>query len=67
MENDKLLSGIEDTLYIPLIARIYVSENFPEFFYDKRALSLKQYIPENNIVNNSNEFFIWQVFVDNIQ
>ena len=56
MENDKLLNGVEDTLYIPLIARIYVSEKFPKFFYDKKALSLKQYIPENNIVNNSNEY-----------
>ncbi|MFT4452539.1 class I SAM-dependent methyltransferase [Parvimonas sp. G1425] len=54
---DNLLSGVEDTLYIPLVARIYVSENFPEFFYDKKALSLKQYIPTNLIEKNASEYF----------
>lgn len=34
MEN--LLSGVEDTLYIPLVARIYVSEKFPKFFMMKK-------------------------------
>ena len=43
MEN--LLSGVEDTLYIPLAARIYASEKFPKFFYDEKALSLNEYIP----------------------
>lgn len=55
MEN--LLSGVEDTLYIPLVARIYVSEKFPKFFYDEKALSLKQYIPKNLIEKNANEYF----------
>ena len=45
MNVENLLNGIEDTLYIPLVARIYVSEKFPEFFYDEKALSLKRYIP----------------------
>lgn len=57
MEQNNLLSGVEDTLYIPLIARIYVSENFPDFFYDEKALSLKQYIPANSIESNTTEYF----------
>ncbi|WP_197035195.1 hypothetical protein [Oceanivirga salmonicida] len=46
VDKNKLLSGVEDTLYIPLAARIYVSEKFPQFFYDEKALSLKQVIPK---------------------
>lgn len=55
MEN--VLNGVEDTLYIPLSARIYASEKFPEFFYDERALSLKPYIPTDSINNNTTEYF----------
>ena len=55
MEN--LLSGVEDTLYIPLVARIYVSEKFLKFFYDEKALSLKPHIPKNLIEKNANEYF----------
>ena len=57
MEEKNTLKGVEDTLYIPLIARIYASEKFPKFFYDEKALSLKQYIPENSIEKNSIEYF----------
>ena len=38
MNEKNLLNGVEDTLYIPLAARIYASEKFPEFFYDEKAL-----------------------------
>ena len=57
MEEKNTLSGVEDTLYIPLIARIYASEEFSSFFYDKKALSLKQHIPANCIEKNSIEYF----------
>lgn len=57
MGAENLLNGVEDTLYIPLVARIYASENFPNFFYDEKALSLKQYIPTDSIENNSTEYF----------
>ena len=57
MSVENLLNGVEDTLYIPLVARIYVSENFPEFFYDEKALSLKAYIPANLIEKNASEYF----------
>lgn len=52
-----LFSGVSDTLYIPLAARIYVSEKFPDFFYDEKALSLKQHIPTSNIESNTTEYF----------
>ena len=57
MNEKNLLNGVEDTLYIPLAARIYASEKFPEFFYDEKALSLKQYIPTDNIEKNTTEYF----------
>lgn len=57
MNAGNLLDGIEDTLYIPLAARIYVSEKFPKFFYDEKALSLKIHVPTDNIDNNTTEYF----------
>lgn len=50
------LEGVADTLYIPLASRIYVSKHFPEYFYDKKALSLEQYIPGDMIQKNSSEY-----------
>lgn len=57
MNTENLLNGVEATLYIPLVARIFVSEKFPDFFYDKKALSLKQYIPTDRIEKNTIEYF----------
>ncbi len=37
--------GVADTIFIPLFARCYVSEHFPEYFFDEKALSLKSEIP----------------------
>ena len=34
------LQGIEDTLFIPMEARIYSSKYFPEYFYNEKALEL---------------------------
>ena len=52
-----ILNGVEDTLYIPLVGRIYATKKFPEFFYDEKALSLDLYIPTKSIEKNSNEYF----------
>ena len=41
------LQGIEDTLFIPMEARIYSSKYFPEYFYDEKALELEKKIPGN--------------------
>ena len=57
MNEKNILKGVEDTLYIPLEARIYASKNFPEFFYDEKALSLGKHIPTNDINENSTEYF----------
>ncbi|MDO4852717.1 MAG: class I SAM-dependent methyltransferase [Clostridia bacterium] len=51
------LEGVADTLYIPLTARIYVSEHFPEYFYDEKALSLKGEMPYAEIAAKSSEYF----------
>ena len=42
----KELKGVVDTLYFPLYARIEISKNFPEYFYDERALSIEALLPE---------------------
>lgn len=57
MDKTDILSGVEDTLYIPLAARIYATEHFPDFFYDEKALSLKKHIPTDSIDSNTTEYF----------
>ncbi len=52
----KKLSGVPDTLFIPLMARIYISKRFPEYFYDEKALSLESHIPQNIITEKSSEY-----------
>lgn len=52
----KKFEGVEDTLYIPLAGRIYTSKNFPEYFYDKKALELEQQIPYFYIREKSSEY-----------
>ena len=39
------LQGIADTLYIPLVARIIVSKQFPDYFRDEKALELEANLP----------------------
>lgn len=36
---------IEDTLFIPLLGRIYASERYPHILYDKSVLNLKLQLP----------------------
>lgn len=49
--------GVADTLYIPLTARIYVSEHFPEYFHDEKAVSLKAEMPYEEIAAKSSEYY----------
>ena len=51
------LKGVEDTLFIPLVGRIYASKNFKEYFYDEKALALEQYIKDDKIKQNTGEYF----------
>ena len=39
------LQGVADTTYIPMVARIYATERFPEYFRDATALKLRDRIP----------------------
>jgi O-methyltransferase involved in polyketide biosynthesis len=47
---------VADTLFIPLEARIFASKKFPEYFYDAKALSLEEHIPDNSIREKSSEY-----------
>lgn len=38
---------IEDTLFVPMLGRIYAGENFPGILNDSKALELKEKLPEN--------------------
>lgn len=53
------LQGVADTTYIPLVARIYVTEHFPEFFCDEKAVEVGKKIPPealNRIRKKSSEY-----------
>lgn len=48
--------GVEDTLFIPLTGRIYVSKKFPEYFFDKKALEMESLIKHHPIEKRSSEY-----------
>ena len=48
--------GVPDTLFIPLAARIFASERFPEYFHDEKALTLRGCIADGSIARNSSEY-----------
>ena len=39
-------STMEDTLFVPMLGRIYASENFPDILMDRKALELKERLPK---------------------
>lgn len=49
-------SGVSNTLFIPLTARIYVSKRFPNYFYDGKCLEIEKLIPEELLVSKSNQY-----------
>ena len=49
-------SKVQDTLFIPLTARILISQRFPEYFYDKRAMNLSYLQQIKKINNKSSEY-----------
>ncbi|MFI3229115.1 MAG: class I SAM-dependent methyltransferase [Bacillota bacterium] len=49
MSNEKF-SGVDDTLFIPLAARVEGCIRFPQYFYDKKSLELKE-LPQVTAVN----------------
>lgn len=46
------LGKIERTLFVPLRGRIYASEHFPAILYDRKAILLKEKLPENIFEND---------------
>lgn len=38
---------VEDTLFVPMLGRIYASEHFPHILHDQKALELKSKLPAN--------------------
>ena len=38
--------GVANTLFVPLVARIAISKEFPEYFCDPKALELEPFLPE---------------------
>ena len=46
------LGVLEDTLFIPMLGRIYASEHCPQILYDKKALELKNKPPLDLIEQN---------------
>ena len=48
--------GVEDTLFIPLTARVNISKKFPEYFYDEKALEMESLISGKQIEKKSSEY-----------
>lgn len=39
-------SALEDTLFVPMLGRIYASEHFPHIFWDEKAMDLRKKLPK---------------------
>lgn len=48
--------GVEDTLFIPLTARVNVSKSFPEYFFDQKVLEMENLIRNKQIDKKSSEY-----------
>ena len=46
------LGVVEDTLFVPMLGRIYAAEHCPQILYDKKALELKNRLPLDLIEQN---------------
>ena len=42
----KKFEGVANTLFVPLVARIAISKEFPEYFFDLKALELEPDLPQ---------------------
>ena len=45
-DGEKRLGVVEDTLYVPMLGRIYASEHCRNILYDEKALELKPMLPD---------------------
>ena len=46
------LGVVEDTLFVPMLGRIYAAEHCPQILYDKKALELKNRLQLDLIEQN---------------
>lgn len=46
------LGIVEDTLFVPMLGRLYVSEHNPHILYDRKALALKEKLPSDLLRKN---------------
>lgn len=51
--DQKEIGLIEDTLFVPMLGRIYASENFPAILHDKKAQDLKALLPKRVLKNDT--------------
>lgn len=51
--SQKELGVVEDTLYVPMLGRIYASEQCRRILYDQKALELKAKMPKGMIENDT--------------
>ena len=50
-------NAVENTLFIPMLGRIYASEHFRNILYDKKALSLKDLLPKDLVeIGSQNQY-----------
>lgn len=56
MNNKNILSGVSDTLFIPLTARVEVSRRFPEYFFDAKSMELMHCEAVERIRKSSSEY-----------
>ncbi len=56
-----MTDGVPDTLYIPLAARVYSTERFPDYFRDDAALRLRDSIPPGVYEGSSEYTFLASV------
>lgn len=47
-----MIGTVEDTLFVPMLGRIYASRKFPNILNDTKALSLEAKLPESVIEND---------------
>lgn len=47
------LGTVESTLFVPMLGRIYASENFPNILYDEKTLALKEKLPKDIIESDA--------------
>ncbi len=54
--NETNFQGVEDTLFIPLAARVLASRRFPKYFYDEKALQFEELEQVKKVNEKSSEY-----------